>query len=178
MNGSKQKRKRAESSQETPAELVNQLLNVVRSQFYGDLPSKRFFQDRNLLLRNVILYPAHWLDERGVSLPSHRYKGIVLDVLQTIKRHGDTRGIQYLPGYLAHCVQTHFKHRGEEYYEEAKALHSLTGDVVAALAKLPRREEPDLIPTLAALRTELAPRKRSRKAKPAADQPSLFGDDL
>ena len=178
MNASQPKKKRAGSSQETPAELVNQLLNVVRSQFYGDLPPKRFFQDRNLLLRNVILYPAHWLDERGVTLPSHRYKGIVLDVLQTIKRHGDTRGIQHLPGYLAHCVQTHFKHYGDEYYEEAKALRALTGDIIAALAKLPQRNEPNLVPTLAALRADLTPKKRRCKAKPADDQPSLFGDVL
>ena len=120
----------------------------MRFQFYGDRPPKRFFQDRNLLLRNVILYPAHWLDERGVSLPSHRYKAIVLDVLQTIKRRSDTRGIQCLSGYLAPCVQTHFKHHGDECYEEAKARRSLTGDVIAAPAKL------------------------------KANQPSLFGDDL
>jgi hypothetical protein len=170
--------KRNTSRQATPAELVTQLLNVVRSQFYGDLPPKRFFQDRNLLLRNVILYPAHWLDERGVTLPSHRYQGIVLDVLQTIKRHGDTRGVQYLPGYLAHCLQTHFKHHGEEYYEEAKALRSLTGDVINALAKLPCRAESDLIPTLAALRADLAPRKRRRTKDSSDDQPSLFGDAL
>ena len=76
-------------------------------------------------------------------------------------------------------MQTHFKHRGDEYYyEEAKALRSLTGNVIASLAKLPSRNEPDLVPTLAALRTELAPRKRKAKAKPTADQPSLFGDDL
>ena len=75
-------------------------------------------------------------------------------------------------------MQSHFKHRGDEYYEEAKALRSLTGDVIAALAKLPRREEPDLVPTLAALRADLAPKKRSRKTIPAADQPSLFGEDL
>ena len=120
--------------------------------------------------------PHYW---NGVyTLPSHRYKGIVLDVLQTIKRHGDTRGIQYLPGYLAHCLQTHFKHHGDEYYEEAKALRSLTGDVIAALAKLPSRNEPDLVPTLAALRNELTPRKRKTKNKPNAGQPSLFGDLL
>ena len=53
-----------------------------------------------------------------------------------------------------------------------------TGDVIAALAKLPSRNEPDFVPTLTALRNELAPRKRKAKAKPAADQPSLFGDDL
>lgn len=158
--------------------MVNQLLNVVRRPFYEDLPPERFFQDQNVLERNVMLYPAHWLAARDVTLPSHRYKRIVLDVLQTIQRHGDTGQIQYLPGYLAHCLQTHFRHRGDGSYEEAQALRSLSGDVIATFAKLPSRNEPDLVPTLAALRTELAPKQRKAKVKPGANQPSLFGDGL
>ena len=41
-------------------------------------PAERFFADRSLLLRFVVLWPAKWLAERGVSLPAERYQAIMV----------------------------------------------------------------------------------------------------
>ena len=116
-------------------DLTRDLLTAVRGQFYSNLPEKRWFQEYNLILSNVVLWPAKWLDDRGVSLPPHRYKEAFLGVLDTVKRNGDTANIKTPARYLAMCVQSHFKVNGDRYYEEAKATRSVAGDIVDVLRK-------------------------------------------
>jgi len=168
--------------QETPKEVIDDLLGAVRSQFYGEISERRWFQDRDLILRNVVLYFAHWLNERGVTLPTTDYKRIVLDVLQTIKRHGNTSQIKYLPAYLAHCLQTHLRHHGEEYYEAAKRLRHITHHVIDGIAKLAENRGPDPISVMADLRSSIkvkGGRKKGTKSaakkpvQPAEDSPQL-----
>ena len=54
--------------QPTPSEMTGSLLEFLRVKFYnqpGD--EKRFAQDRSRLLKWVVLWPASWLNARGVD---------------------------------------------------------------------------------------------------------------
>jgi hypothetical protein len=159
--------------QQTPGEMVNELLGVIRGQFYGDVPAKKWFQDQHLIKQWFVLWPARWLDERGVTLPPGRYKEILLGILDTIKGHGNTAGIDYWPRYLAKCVQSHFAVHGEEYYEEGKSVRAAL-DRALATAQRAQSTTPDPVRVLAEASRALATAKRAKKASKAAVQSLLF----
>ena len=108
--------------QDLPAEIIGDLMGAIRNAFYpGD---DRWFKNQQFIRFHVVTWPAAWLNAKGVTLPPARYKAIILDVLQGIKQHGKTEAVQFWPGYLKHCLQTHFKVHGQEIYEEAKAIRN------------------------------------------------------
>lgn len=108
--------------QELPGEIIDDLMGAIRNSFYpGD---DRWFKDQQFIRFHVVTWPAAWLNAKGVTLPPLRYKEIILDVLQGIKQHGKTEVVQYWPGYLKHCLQTHFKIHKQKIYEEAKAIRN------------------------------------------------------
>jgi hypothetical protein len=154
--------------QEITGEIVSDLLGVIRGQFYGDASPKKWFQDRPFLLRNVVLWPASWLNKRGVSLKPERYKAIILECIADIKHHGATGVVQFWPGYLMHCVQEHFKHHGDEIYKEGKSLRTLSERAMMAFI---RASEPvnqaDPVRALSMARDAFVSgrRKRSRNAR-------------
>ncbi|HUS37322.1 MAG TPA: hypothetical protein VM680_18390 [Verrucomicrobiae bacterium] len=162
----------ARPRQSVAVEIRNDLLGVIRNQFYGDLEPKTFFKDQTFLLNNVILWPASWLDKRGVTLPPARYKAILLEVLNGIKQHGDTGSIKYWPGYLMKCVQSHFQIHGDEYYDEAKALRTTLAGVIKKAEKVPVA---DPIRAMAEARRDLlqAGRKTRQKAPKPVQQTLL-----
>lgn len=119
--------------QSTPEEVIQNLLQVIRSGFYSDLDPKKWFQDRQFILKNVVLWPATWLDDKGVTLSPDRYKAIIYEVIQGIKHHGKTEAVGYWPGYLKHCLQQHFIHHGDEIYEEAKSFRATISRTICTL---------------------------------------------
>jgi hypothetical protein len=158
---------------QTPQHLVDDLLGAIRGQFYGDLPPKQWFQDRTFILRRVVLWPAAWLTKRGVTLKPERYKQILLDILTGIKRHGDTARLVYPPGYLAHCVQQHFRHHGEDIYDEAKTLRATLERVQMSYDRqAPAVAAPDPIQVLVEAGSLLRARRPKRSCKTPA-QPLL-----
>lgn len=158
--------------QSVPAEIKNDLLGAIRSAFYGDATEKQWHQDKNFILREVVLWPASWLNSKGVTLPPARYKAIILDVLQGIKRHGSTEAVKFWPGYLKHCLQTHFRIHGEEYYDEAKALRAPLASILAKASQTPTV---DPIRVLAEARRDLVQtsRKTRQKGKTASQMTLL-----
>jgi hypothetical protein len=152
-------------------EIRDDLLNAIRNQFYADAQPGQFQKDRKFLLSRVVLWPAGYLDRRGVTLPPERYKAILLDIFNGIKAHGQTGAIQYWPGYLCHCVQEHFKHHGEEYYEEGKSLRASLDKIIRRAPAIPVA---DPIRVLAEARRDLlkSPTTR-RKPKVEAQIPLL-----
>lgn len=160
---------RSAENQPTPTELVEDLLGMARRMFYCDLPEKRWFQDRTLIMRNVVLHFAKWLDDRGVTIPPAKYRQIMTDVFMTAVRHGDTENIAYLPGYLATCVQSHLAVHGEDYYNEAKGTRDLSATVLETLGRLPKAPQVDTCKVLAELHDSIkvrGGRKKKKTAKP------------
>lgn len=157
--------------QQMPREIVGDLLGVIRGQFCGDLPDKKWFQQQRFFLR-VVTWPAGWLKSRGVTLTPERYKAVLVGIFGDIKTHGTTGAVKHWPGYLLHCVQEHFKHHGDELYEEAKAVRHL---VERSLAQArPGAAAPDPIETLAGVKAVLSPGRGRRAAKPRRNQLSLL----
>jgi len=109
----------------TSDELLNELLGFLQRKFYEGR-AVAFQKDRRRLLEWVVLWPARWLDERGVTVASDKYREIFMSVFMDSLRFGDTANITYLPAWLAKVIQSHFDHHGEEIYEEAKSVRALT----------------------------------------------------
>jgi hypothetical protein len=166
-----QSSREARPRQTVAVEIRNDLLGVIRNQFYADAAPGQFQKDRNFLLTQVVLWPAGYLDKRGVTLPPQRYKAILLDVFNGIKAHGQTGAIKYWPGYLMHCVQTHFRVHGEEYYNEGKALRATLDKIIRKAPAIPTA---DPIRVMAEARNDLLKSSRTRpKHKSEAQIPLL-----
>jgi hypothetical protein len=159
--------------QPTPGEMVSELMGVVRRQLYADLPERKWFQDQHLVKAWFVLWPARWLDERGVTLPPERYREILLGVLDTIKAHGDTGAVKYWPRYLLTAVQSHFRVNGDRYYEEGKSVRAALERALAT-AQRTQAAAPDPIRVLAEAGRALAVGKRRKKAAAAPKERLLF----
>jgi hypothetical protein len=153
--------------QVTPEEIVSDLMTVIRNKFYGDRPDQ-FFKDQNFLRRNVVLWPARWLDEKAVTLKPFRYREILIDIFNQVAIHG-TETVKYWPGYLMSCVQRHFAIHGEEYYEEGKSLRAALDKSLFAITRAQATPAtPDPIRIMARAQTLAKPPKRRPKSKPAS----------
>lgn len=174
---------RADQPEQTPAELVAELLGVVRRQFYPDSlvddprAKKRWFQEQHLVKSWVILWPASWLDEKGVWLTPERYKAALLSIFNEVKQHGETGAVKHWPRYLATCVQSRFKLRAEEFLEEGKAARAVVERVALGLTKPEKAEAArrgaDVVTALASAKAVLRQGRARAKKAPAA--PSLPG---
>jgi hypothetical protein len=159
-------------AQQTPAELVAFLCQFIRAGFYRECPEK-WFADQHFIRKRVILWPATWLNDRGVTLSPGRYQDILVGIFTLIKQHGQTETVKYWPGYLLHCVQEHFKHHGDEIYEEAKALRSRLDNVVMGLERA-KDAKPALDPVAELARLQAAMTTATRKKKaPAKSQAQM-----
>lgn len=152
-------------------EIRDDLLNSIRNQFYADAAPGQFQKDRNFLLTRVVLWPACYLDKRGVTLPPARYKAILLDVFNGIKAHGQTGAVKYWPGYLMHCVQTHFRIHGEDYYNEGKALRATLDKIIKKAPSIPTA---DPIRVMAEARNDLLKSSRTRPKRQSEAQITLL----
>lgn len=45
--------------------------------------------------------------------------------------------MKFWPGYLMKCVQDHWNHHWEDYYEEAKSTRNIAESALLTLGKLP-----------------------------------------
>jgi hypothetical protein len=156
--------------QPTPDELTCGLLDFIRNKFYAEKPGD-FQKDRRRLLQWVVLWPAQWLDERGVTLTTDRYQKIVQDCLMDSVRFGDTRAIQYIPAWLGKVIQSHFIHHADEIYTEAKAMRTLADQALVSIGRVERR--PTVEP-LAAASKVLAAGQRKKKLATPQKQLGLF----
>lgn len=151
--------------QETPAEMVDTLMGMIRGQFYADAHPREWLRDQHYIRREIILWPASWLKERGMVMDPVRYKALIVEKLQDVKRNCAQAKFTYFPAYLARCIRDHFHHNEDSIYEEAKALR---GQLASVLGKLRPDQGPDLVDTLTAARDVLMARKRAKRTLPAA----------
>ena len=161
----------ARQKQQTPDEIINQIMGYVRSVFYWNHKND-WFKDQHFIKSKIVTWPARWLDDRGVTVKPERYKEILIGIFKTVKNYGQTETVKYWPGYLLHCVHEHFKHHGDEIYEEGKSLRNIMD---AILLKCKQSRPPDPVATIAQVNKALATAARKKKPTPAKQQQlSLF----
>lgn len=148
----------ARQYQETPAEMVATVLGMIRGQFYGDLPEEKWFKDRAFVKKNVVLWPATWLNARGLTLAPERYQAILVEKIIDLKRHA-TGPIRNPSGYLMRCLQDHFSHNEDKLHDEAKAFTASVSRVVSGLSAAPRLDPVAALATAAAV---ITPKRRQQ----------------
>lgn len=164
------------SKQPTPVELRDACLDFLRRKFYtspGD--AKCFAQDRSQLLGWVVLWPASWLNARGVTIHGDAYREIFMKVFMQAAAHVDSK-VKYRPAHRRQVIQSHFKIHGEDYYEEAKSVRNQVEAIMLLVGKAGPKEA-DPVRELAAARDILNATNRKREAiKPGFNsQLNLFG---
>ena len=158
--------------------LVNRFLYQIRQKFYPD-NHKGFYQEHKLLLR-AVTHPAHWLKDRGVSLPEAKLEAILNEILRGIMHHGNTGNIGYFSAYLLKSVQDHMKHHGDEYYEQAKVLRNIVQTAAGEWTEKQRKQLPDAMDQTTARLADLNSLVRAtkpgrrKKTAPAGTQLDLF----
>lgn len=158
------------------AELAEQMLQVVRREFFSGTPEKQFFQERNLLLQ-AVTYPADWLHRLGAELPAAEYRRILQTVIDTIREHGNRAKITRFSAYFLHAVQTHMQHHGEEYYIASKQLRPASTAVPGIVRELRVDDRTaDVIATLVEVRRAL--RSKGGRKKKSSMNGHTGGDDL
>jgi hypothetical protein len=161
--------------QPTPQDMTDACLEFLHRKFYqGEGEGRRFAQDRKRLLLWVVLWPATWLNERGVTIHGEAYKQIFFKVMLQADMHRSER-IKYRPAWLRMVIQSHWKMHGEEYYEEAKSMRSVTEKLLLLTGVA--KSGPDPVKELASARSILAAHtpKRTPPKRTANDQLNLFG---
>jgi hypothetical protein len=159
--------------QTVPADLVNQLMILVRTQFCGNMDAKEWGKHSHFVRRNVIMWPARFIcDKKGFTIPGERYDQIMRLIFLEIRRNMTNAPIRYWPGYLMRCVQEHWHHHWEDYYTESKASTNLTQSTLIALGRLPDPSD-STIASIAAAHSVLSS-KAKRKAIAAPKQMGLF----
>jgi hypothetical protein len=158
-----------------PAELVRELIQLIRKSFFEKVSEKQFFQERPMLER-AICHPARYLKDRGATkLSAARYRSIILTVINTIKQHGNRASIDRFSVYFLHCVQQHMVYHGDEYYQEAKEMRSAGAVASQVLKKMLAGGSADrTVEVLAETHRVLARRGRIQKKKSSSAQPDLF----
>ena len=160
--------------QPTPQELRDACLDFLQRKFYQG-HAVDFAKDRPRLLAWVVLWPAKWLNERGVTIPASRYQELFQTVIMDALRLGDTGNITYLPAWLAKVIQSHFACHGDEIYAEAKSMRTLVEHTMLITGQMPHAA-PDPVRELAAAAALLKPRKAPKRPSKASvnDQLTLL----
>ena len=152
--------------QPTPSNLTDSCLELLRSKFYN-LPDDfvSFSKDRKRLLAWVVLWPAQWLNSKGVTIHGDQYREIFVKVFLQAAARVESK-VKYRPAYLRQVIQSHFKIHGEDYYDQAKATRNVIEQTMVALAGT-RPAPQDPVREMAAARKILvagSPRKSAVKA--------------
>ena len=162
--------------QEVPAEIIEDLMRVIRQQFCPEMSDKDWFKNEyRFIKQKVVTWPAYWITEKKhFTVTSKRYQEIMLGIIKGIKKHGNTGKVLKWHAYLTYCVQSHWEKHWEEYYQESKSLNNLADLSVLGLSKLPIRDsDPEIIRGIAMAHRVLAgPKKRPQKKQ--AEQTELF----
>lgn len=150
------------------------LLAEARLRFYATQPPARFHRDRRMLLY-ALSWPAVWLERRGLSCSSRRYRTLIVERLDAIHAHGDpARYGEYFPRYLLKCLQDFFDRHGDDLYHELKHIRNALDQVLVS-ARFAARVQTGArtIDTLAAAH-RLLHAQRARRVASDSSQLDLF----
>jgi hypothetical protein len=147
--------------QQTSQDLRDDLMQFIQRKFYEG-HAVQFQKDYRNLLDWVVLWPAKWLIEKGVSLPDDRYRATLMSILMDALRFGNTEVIRYLPAWLGQVIQKHFAIHGDEIYESAKSIRTLAEHALLSAGKA-AVARPDPVRELAAAARLVKPTKARSK---------------
>jgi len=153
-------------------DLVDEFLGVLNRQFYCYGPKKAFFWDHSLLIK-AIQAPAVYLFDRGIKseFPVEKYREVLWTVIRGIQHHGDTAKIEHFGRYFLTSVQSHMRHQGDIYYQEAIRTRNACSDARRLAERLTSgKAPPKTDPTVEILATAArlsAQRRIKRKVVPA-----------
>lgn len=153
--------------QQISEELRGFCLSFLQRKFYTGR-DREFTKQRQDLLRWVVLWPAQWFDRRGVTIAPDQYREIFEKVFMDSIRFGDIENIQYPPAWLAKVIQSHFHIHGEDYYEAAKSVRTMTENALLYAQKHPT-QAPDPVRELAQAARLIKPRNHGKR-KAVLDQ--------
>ena len=166
----------ARITQPTPVELTESCLQILRAKFYREPGDEKCFQqDRKRLLSWVVLWPANWLNSKGVTIHGDAYREIFVKVFLQAAANVQSK-VKYRPAYLRQVIQSHFKIHGEDYYDQAKATRNVIEQTMVALGQA-RPSAADPVREMAAARqilTAAQPKNKPSQALVKA-QLNLFG---
>lgn len=163
-------------TQDVPSEIVDVLMRAIQNQFYPESfrskeGAKKWGQEKHFIMRQVVLWPAGWLDDHGITLSPGRYKQIILTILKEIKVFGAGDAIEYFPRYLSKCVQSHFAHNEDAIHDEGKSFRN---QLDRALGRIGGQRGPDPVASMAASLKVLNANRRQKTRKADGEQLSLF----
>lgn len=170
------KKKFQRIKQPMPEELTAALLDFLRRKFYTQPGDDRcFFQDRRHLLSWVVLWPASWLNGKGVTIHGDAYREIFFKVFFQAAANMTSK-VKYRPAYLRQVIQSHFKIHGEEYYEKAKSVRNLADHALMLIGGF-KQPTPDPVRDMAKARQILTGMKSkiTLPKSPINGQLKLFG---
>lgn len=160
--------------QPTPDDLVADLLDFLERKFYPG-HHLAFVKDKPRLLDWVVLWPATWLEKRGVTIPPAEYRSLFFQIFFDGLAHTDLEKIKYLPAWLRMVIRSHFDHHGEAIYQQAKSVRALAEHTLLTLGKMVTPTT-DPIREMAAARRLLHASKKApaRKLQKPSSQLSLL----
>src|SRR5690349_16632956 len=113
---------RPKLKQATPAELVNSVMATTRHLFCKEMDNNTWMKVcYHFMRQRCIFWAANFMVSKGFTLPANRFQEILVEIIKEAKFNA-TGTINYVPGYVAKCVQSHFQKQWEKYYAESKSL--------------------------------------------------------
>jgi hypothetical protein len=157
--------------------LMDSILLGIADMFYpgrhADQDSRKvWFSDQNFYRRNLVLWSARWLDDKGVTLSPEEFKKIILEKLLDVKMHAGE--IRYLPKYLTKCVQDHFNHNKDEIYARAKSVTAALDNALARAQIAQGGIDPIRVLAAAAQVIKVPKKRKAESGESSRDQLSLF----
>jgi len=115
----------------------------IQSHFYRNLPPKRYYQDRHMLL-HALCWPAAWLHQRRLLMRQAHYQQWLIERLRDIHRHGQPHHYQpYFPRYLLKCLQQWIDHQGDKLYDQLKSASYSIDWILEGIERRPPKPPPE-----------------------------------
>lgn len=156
-----------------PGKVISRLMGFIRQKFVPDYSGEAWGKWFTFIKREVVTFPAAFMEEKGFALTIERYEKVMIsvlsDVLSNVKEDP-----KCWPAYLKVSVQSHFRHQWERYYEEAKSARRLADVALLGLGKVKDASSERRTEVLAELHHAMKAAKKEKARKPVGNQLDLF----
>ncbi len=153
----------------TVADLIAELLLLIRNHFYADRV-REYMRDERALMKAIARY-GYECERRHWQFQVDHIRRDIAEVLRSMREK--QAAIQYLPVYLEGAIDRHIRLHAEELSRAAKDITKVTRRAVNTVASVAVVEK-TAVETLAALYTDLKRQRRCRRpAKILKDSPPV-----